>query len=453
MSWLAPGFLAAGALAALAVVILHLIALQRPRRYDLPTTRFIPTAAARAAAMTRRPSDWLLLVMRAVAVLALGAAFARPVLAPERRPMRQLLLVDRSDAAAELAALRDSSLAHYVDGDAVIYVDSAARAAIAPGPDSLRQLTLTHARGSLSAGLVAARRMATALADSSDSLRIVVISPFASEAVDAALPEVRAGWPAALTLVTVAARSDTAIAEPVTLGEVADNDPLAAGVRSIALSATHPVLIIRSSPTGNDSSWARSGGLLLAWPAGRPEGWSDRLPTDSVGALVAGAATVVAPFARPWVAPEVGPGSRVAARWVDGEVAALEQPLGDGCLRTVGVPLADQGDLTLQPAFGALLRALVVPCGGVRDLRPISAEALSALRGSGSAAVSAKTLRSEHDRSPLTPWLLGLALILLIAEWLLRGTRGGRETDAASRTDDTATTRTAGSPARSQGAA
>ena len=449
MIWLAPGFLAAGVLAALAVVALHLIALQRPRRYPLPTARFVPTAAARAAAITRRPSDWLLLLLRTLAVLALGAAFARPVLTPERRPLRQLLLVDRSDAVGEVEALRDSAIAHYAAGDAVILVDSVARAVGASPADSLRELTLVDGRGSLSAALVAARRMATALADSSDSLRIVVVSPFVSEAVDAALPEVRAGWPGSLTLVSVAARADTNTRRPVLLGEIGDDDPLAAGVHTAALEAAHPVRVIRFSPTTSDSSWARSGGLLVIWPTERPAGWRDRAPVDSVGAVVAGAATLVAPFARPWIAPD----GLAVARWVDGEPAAVEQSLGDGCLRTVGVPLAEQGDLTLQPAFGAVLRALVVPCGGARELEPISSARLDALRGTGPAAVSLQDLRTEHERSPLTPWLLGLALLLLISEWAIRSTRGGRDAEADSWPDKSPSARDVGPSGRSRGVA
>ncbi len=449
MSWLAPGFLAAGALAALAVVVLHLIALQRPRRYPLPTARFVPIAAARAAAITRRPSDWPLLLLRALAMLALGAAFARPVLTPDRRPLRQLLLVDRSDAVGELEALRDSAVAHYAAGDVVILVDSAAHTVTAPHADSLRELTLVHSRASLSAALVAARRMATALADSSDSLRIVVVSPFVSEAVDAALPDVRAGWPGSLTLVAVAARIDTNSRRPVFLREIGDDDPLAAGVHVAALDAAHPVRVIRSSPTADDSSWARSGGLVVIWPTERPSGWRARVPVDSVGAVVAGAATLVAPFARPWLAPE----GLAVARWVDGETAALEQSLGEGCLRTVGVPLAEQGDLTLQPAFGELLRSLVAPCGGLRELDPINAEELKALRSAGPATVSLRALRTEHERSPLTPWLLGVTLILLVAEWMLRGTRGRHDADVNSQSDESARASKMGPSGGSRGVA
>ncbi|MHB1224593.1 MAG: BatA domain-containing protein [Gemmatimonadaceae bacterium] len=455
MTWLAPGFLVAGVLAALAVVVLHLIALQRPRRYLLPTARFVPVAAARAAALTRRPSDWLLLVLRALAVLALAAAFARPVVTPERRPLRQLIVVDRSDAVADVAALRDSVLAHFAPGDAIILVDSVARAAVSPTVDSLRALTLVDAPASLAAGLVAARRTATSLADSTDSLRIVVVSPFAGEALDAAVPAVRDGWPGALRLVRLAARVDTSTATAVVMRDPGTDDALAAGVRRAGMVAPRAVRLLREAPTPADSAWASEGGLLLTWPATRPAGWADRAAVDSVGALVAGAATVVAPFARPWTAPAIPAGGRVAARWVDGEPAAVEQPVGAGCVRTVGVPLDARGDLTLRPAFGALLRALVVPCGGARDLAPISDSALDSLRGgdaaatSAGAAVDAAALRRAHERTPLVSWLLALSLLLLVAEWAARGWLGARAGRADAARDASAgatpaTTRTRG---------
>lgn len=449
MTWLAPGFLAAGALAALAVVALHLIALQRPRRYLLPTARFVPAASARAAALTSRPSDWLLLALRALALLVLAAAFARPVVEPERRPLRQLIVVDRTDAAADTAALRDSSLAHFVPGDVVILVDSVARPVAAPAADSLRTLALARTPASLAAGLVAARRAAAALADSTDSLRIVVVSPFAREAMDAALPAVRAGWPGALRLVRVAARVDTATATPVALGGVADDDAVAAGVHRAGIVAPHGVRILRAAPSAADSAWAGEGGLLVVWAVTKPAGWTDRAAVDSVGALVAGAATVVAPFTRPWTAPAIPPGGRVAARWVDGEPAAVDEPLGAGCVRTVGVPLDARGDLTLRPAFGSLLLALVSPCGGARDLAPLSASALDSLRGGGDPAVAVAALRRPDTRTPLVPWLLALSLLLLAAEWAVRGW-------LASRVDvvgDSAPGASSGARPRTRGAA
>ena len=264
------------------------------------------------------------------------------------------------------------------------------------------------ARASLAAGLVAARRTAAALADSTDTLRAVVVSPFASEAMDAAVTAVRDGWPGALSLVPLPARADSAPRTAVQLREGGVDDPLAAGARREALAASHPVRLLRTEATAADTAWAREGGLLVVWPLARPAGWEARVPVDSVGALVAGAATVVAPFARPWVAPPTlaAAGGRVAARWVDGAPAAVEQPLGDGCVRTVGVPLEARGDLTLRPAFGALLRELVVPCGGARDLVAATAAQLDSLRGAGAAAVPAAALRSgrrAHAARALAP--------------------------------------------------
>ncbi len=51
-------------------------------------------------------------------------------------------------------------------------------------------------------------------------------------------------------------------------------------------------------------------------------------------------------------------------RWSDGRVAATEQPLAAGCLRTVAIDVPETGDEVLRPGFARLVRTLAMPCGG-----------------------------------------------------------------------------------------
>jgi hypothetical protein len=413
---LAPWFLAAAGLAALGVVALHLIAVQRPPEAPLPTARFVPDAPARARSRTPRPTDRWLLLLRVLAVLLAGLAFARPVREPERQAVRRVLVVDRSRAVGSAGELRDSVAAWLRPGDALVLFDTAARAVPRPAAESLATLTPSGAPARLSAGLVAGLRAAAAVRDSTDSLELVLVSPLAREGVDAATLAVRREWPALVHLVRVRGATDSA-------GRAIDarvdaSDPLAvaaAGVRGGA-----DARLVRAAGAA-DSAFARAGGMLLVWPDSLPTGWSMRAVADTVGAVVAGDASVVAPFPRAWQAPAgVAP-----ARWVDGAPAALETPLGRGCVRTVGVPVADAGDLVLRPAFRRFVTVLAAPCGGARDLASASEELARALRGSGAARAAARGTGGPRASS-LAPWLLGAAILLLLGEPLLRRARGAR---------------------------
>lgn len=421
MTFLAPWFLAVGALAALGVVAAHLLALQRPPVAPLPTARFVPDVPARAMSRADRPVDRWLLLLRVLAVLCLAAAFARPVPEPSRAAERRVIVLDRSRAVGSVEALREAALARFRPGDAVVLVDSVARALAAPTADSLRAITLADARGSVSAGLVAAMRTAQALRDSTDSVRVVLVSPLVAEQVDAATRPIRALWTAALDVERLPAATDpeaagATAAAPVEVRAPAD-DALAVAIDYLGpRPAAQPARVVREAPTAADSAWVRErGGLLVVWPdSATPPGWSAR-DADTVGAVTTGDVTLVAPFARAAAAPE---GAVARAWWADGAVAASESPLGAGCVRTVAVPTAGSGDLALRPRFHGLVGALLVPCGGARDLAPVDESALAALRGDGAATVALRADAAE--RSPLVPWLLGAALALLLAELAVR---------------------------------
>ncbi len=430
MSFLAPWVLAAAGVAAAGVVLLHLIALTRPPETPFPTARFIPETPARAASRTSRPTDWWLLLLRVAAILLLGAAFARPVRTPDRAPLRQILLLDRS-RAADVGVVRDSALARLGTGDAVILFDTTAIALDASELDSLRahvsRIEASDAPARLSAALVAAERLATALRDSTDSVRVVLVSPVAREALDVATASVRARWPASIELLRVSARDADSTAGSVTVDAPAD-DPLAVAVAFARVAPNAQVRVVREGATGADSAWARdSAGVLLLWPDEVPHGWAARPSPDTIGAVTTeGArndgATLVAPLVRTANAPR---DAAVRARWVDGAPAAIESPLGDGCVRTVAVPLAGTGDLALRAGFARFVTALLVPCGGERDLSPASDDAVAMLRGEGGSARAMGPPSSVG--ASLAAWPLGLGLLLLVGELAARRGRTGED--------------------------
>lgn len=431
MTLLAPWILVAAGTVALGVVALHLLALQRPPAAPFPTARFVPDAPARAASRALRPTDRWLLLLRVLAVLLLGAAFARPVMEPARAPVRQVVVVDRGRAVASAGELRDSVAALVRPGDAVVLLDSVARTVSFAAPESLAAALAAPVatRTSLSAGLLAAQRLAAALADSTDSVRVVVVSPLAEESLDAATAAVRGEWPGAVRVVRVSARAPDAGAVPaldVAHIDVTDpgDDALALAARLAGLARPDAaVRLRRTAPGAADSAWARAGGgVLLVWPADGavPVGWTPRETPDTVSALAAGGAVLVATLARHAVPPA---DSLHVARlwWSDGLPAAVEAPLGAGCVRTVGVGLPEAGDLVLRASFHRLLAELAVPCGGAIAPAPAADSALGWLRGNGAATVA--VARTGARPAPLVPWLLAAGLLLLLVEPLLRRAR------------------------------
>ncbi|HKU61461.1 MAG TPA: BatA domain-containing protein, partial [Gemmatimonadales bacterium] len=215
MTFLAPAFFAAAVAVALGTVIMHFIVTRQPASEPLPTARFVPAARVQVTTLARRPEDLLLLLLRVVLVLLVGAAFARPVVTPPRRPLARVILLDRSAAVADLAAGADSARRLAGDGDVVLGFDAtvpldeaaesiprrtapvtpdgAVTAASAGSSsqsgtasaerDSAAAAGLSQpAAPSLSAALVAGIRAGTRLRDAADSIELVIVSPFPREA-------------------------------------------------------------------------------------------------------------------------------------------------------------------------------------------------------------------------------------------------------------------------------
>ena len=411
MSFLAPFWLGAAGAAALGAVALHFIATQRPPAAPLPTAHFVPQGDSRASSRAARPTDLLLLVLRCAALLLLGAAFAGPVTRATGTPLARVIVADRSRGA--LADVRDSAAALVRPGDALVLFDSSATVIAAGAPDSLRALTAARTRGSLSAALVGARRAAAGLARRADSVELVIVSPLTADEIDAASAAAFAEWPGRTRLVRTAAARPTASAIMFVSSDPDDalRPPIAALNAATGPGATAlPVRVVRLPPHAADSAAARAGAAIVLWPHGAAV-------APSAQGLWAGKATLVAPLER--IALATTAGSRVVARWADGSPAAIEQPLGLGCVRTVGVGVPATGDITLQPSFMAVARALFAPCAAARVFASAPDSTVRQFGRAGPAATAA-AVRSTDESTPLSPWLIGAALLLLVGELFVR---------------------------------
>jgi hypothetical protein len=418
MSFLSPWMLGLGALAAMGVVALHLLSTRRPPVQPLPTARFVPESEARAVARTSRPTDLLLLVLRVAAVLFVGAGFARPVWDGQGPALRTVWAVEWTSALADAEGVRRDVLADLGTHDTLVVFDTAARAMSREAFAALEMPSVRAAR--LSPMLVVARDVAPAIARGADSIALRVVSVFSEEMPDAATATLRASWPGRATLAAVPGAADTAAAVLPTLLPSDVSDPLLATLPSLSTArGRHAVRIRRGAMLPADSAWlaTNNGAVLVLWPrAPKPD---STLVADGVLFFDAERPSLVAPLGR----LPVGEG-RVIARWRDGTPAAVERSLASGCLREVGIALPEAGDLTLRLPFVRALEAMIVPCGGRRELLLDSAS-LAALAGSGPLASAESIARQARLHSTLAPWLLAAALLLLLAEqWLRRRPTG-----------------------------
>lgn len=401
MTFLAPGFLYAAIAVALATVALHLLATRAPRAVMLPTVRFVPAAETRAVVRVTRFSDPWLLALRLLLLLLAGAALARPVRVPQRERIARVIVADRSGAVASDAEVRDSVRALYRPGDALASFDSSARYTGAPdslAPDSLASNALASSSppspapvtGSLSAALVQAHAAASRIREGADSIELVVVSPLAPVEADRATRRIRATWPGRARLVHVGADTGRRPTSPPAV--------------TWRVAARPPRAVARQSP-------------------------------DTVGAVVAGADVLVAPFARRWrYPPDSLRGATTVARWVDGEPAAIEWQragatgaAGAACTRSAAIPIDSTGDLVLRPEFLALRARLLGPCDGVSApaAAPSAARLAQLIRGSGALARASAFPPGPAAPSSLAPWLLAAAIMAALAELVLRHRRRG----------------------------
>jgi len=418
MNWLVPSALAIAGVAALVAVGLHLIARSRPVAEALPTARFIPLRAVHARTRSLALSDVLLLMLRLAALLSIGVAVAAPIVASARGRVARVLVIDRSRNVASLAEVRDSVRTLLRGAANVVVFDTAARAIGAAAAESL---SLSTARGSLSAALASAIQ-AAALSAQSDSVELIVVSPFAEDELDAATRPLRGSWPGRIRLVPVKGIDSVATAARIESSADA-NDPVIAGLSLASMpTARRLVRVARDKPTAQDSMWARdSGHVLVHWPgADSAADWPRRASIDAIGGVTSATGALVGRFPRAWTL--AGP---AIARWADGEVAATEIRTGDGCIRDVGVLVDPASDITLRASFRRFASALVAPCGGARSARRADDVTLRRLAGTGRLAAASALRASGSAASTATPWLLIAGAVLLLVELAVRRAVGG----------------------------
>ncbi len=423
MTFLAPLFFSLGLAAAAGIIALHFIVTRQPTQSVLPTVRFVPVSAVRVPTVTRRPEHLLLLLLRVLLVLCVGAAFARPVITGTWRPLARVVMADVSRQVADIGAVRDSVRSVLGEGDVLVVFDSAARLSRG-GADSVVRAPGSRAPGRLSPALVRSVRAASDLRSKADSIELVVVSPLAAVEWDAATDSLRALWPGRVRLIRVAAAVDTGGARSGLAIVGAEDDPVRVAAMLAARTGTDTsARLVRGTASPADSVWAAGGRrALIRWPIDTaPPGWAAREDMDTAGAVVAGGSAVVYPFARRW---EVrGTAGLVVARWVDGRPAAVEQDVGEGCIRDVAIEVPVRGDLVLRPAFARLLEALTAPCGEIAGAAALTAPDLERFSGSGPLASKASIPAPATVVPPLVPWLLAAALLLALGELYIRRER------------------------------
>lgn len=430
MSFAAPLWLAVAAVVGAGVIIAHLFSTSVPPRDFLPTVRFVPEGAPMAVLRTRRLSDVILLLLRLLAVALIGFALAGAHV--KRGGPGRVVLVDASRAVRSFTEVRDSARGAVSEGGGAMLIafDSSARRL---SRDALDTMEATEARGSLSAGLVAAHRALAGggVTDGREQTELVVVSPAVAEQIDAATARLLALWSGPVRRVRVAA-AEAPVRRAVVVRATGD-DPIAALIvilrgdapknllsESRSQHAEPGVRVIRSNPTRADSAWARdSGGVLLIWPADlRGSALVRRAAADTQNAVVAGSSVVVASFAR---THQPRPG-RTIARWIDGEAAASEASLGRGCIREVAIPVDPVGDVALRASFRGVVGTLTEPCGGARDFATDSVILRHAVPKDLLSTNKQQGIRSAQDNTArvIGVLLAALAIAVLIAEQLLR---------------------------------
>jgi hypothetical protein len=262
----------------------------------------------------------------------------------------------------------------------------------------------------------------------------VIVSPFAREELDAATDTIRTLWPGKARLVRVAAPAmDTAAAPSSLTISAAADDPLAVTVGLARATATASARIDRgNAPT--PPSGVASGGALIGWPAStRPRFAAPRAVRDTVGGVMAGDAVVVSTFDRQWsFPPDSLRGAEVIARWVDGEPAAVEKPDGNGCVRSVAIPVTPVGDFVIRHDFVRFVASLSRPCSQITSLIPADPAVVAKLEGKGGLAPRSSFQPLTDAHSDLAPWLFALAIAAAIAELFVR--RRARGATAFART-------------------
>ncbi len=440
-----PWIFGAALAAALAITALHLLSVRTPRVVLLPTARFVPAREVRAVARQARPNDLVLLAVRVLALLAAGAALAGVRCGTTGARRVALVVADRgrqADSAALLARLvaADRDVSGAASGTA-----SGDASGDVAAPTLVWVAGLEDEPGRAIPAAIRAAAQAAQVNPSLASVSLTVAMP-ASVRSRNGWDAWRAEWPAAIDVISATDTGRVTTAPAGAEGDAgggpdggSDRDPgrdtdvvraaFAARRAPVAGERRVRVRLVRGAEADAPSSAA--GDVTVLWPVnGVPTGWRAVARADSVGALTAAGAVLVAPWRRTALPPPLSPGVVAIAWWGDGVPAAIERRDGDGasCTREVAVAVPAGSDLLLAPSADGLLRALEAPCGGVRIPAPREAASATSSRAFVPADYfrEASVARRVTQPTWLGPLLLLVALAALLAEpWLRRDADGG----------------------------
>lgn len=451
IAFLAPGFLLAGAVAALVPLVLHMLTRTPPERRPLPTARFL-TADHRTRLRLRAPTHRWHLALRMLLLALLGTAFARPEWRPVRGGHQTVVLLDAGSAMASVwEAAVDAASARVgpggMDGTLVVFDTGAAifRAPTGALLDSLRGAPPAAIEGDYLAAMRGLRLAAATL--DADSATAALITRPRWGAWSPAFPDARVtAWPASIELIDPAGRGPAPA--DVAGGRVGSEIRV---VRIVALS-DHPLLPYLHAALGalghrladgatEEPAAARGDVAVVLGGHAVPAGSSTPAVLVVLGAEATPAPLVWDESAGPAgetgriVLPDGGvvngwrrlPGrpagaARVVAVWDDGRPAAAASRTDDGCaayLAAEPAPVAAAAD----PAFPRLLAALLAGCderpsGGDPpiDGTPLDDGATRVLRGDGMAPGVRLAQLGAVPARPLVRHLLALALLVAVVE-------------------------------------
>jgi hypothetical protein len=458
LQFLNPAVFWIGAALGAVPVALHLIAQRPAERAPLPTARFLAVDARTRLRLRRVPSDVALLAVRTLFILLLTAAFAAPVLVPERTGTATVVLLDAGATMAPVwAASVDSARARLLgaervaalvvfDEQAAVFESGRIDAALfdsiaAAGP---------HATPADYAVAFATLRTLAPRLETAESAAVTLVTRPRWEAWSEGLAPVRnAAWPGAVELVTLdapdaaltstgAASGDGARGTAVVVaapgqGRYAEAALTALGYDAVvstdvaaALPQASVVLLVGGdAPQAALLDRAETGATLVV--AGMPGAgplqsalpWEAQPDASSGrgGDLLFHGGPRLAGAPHRYIGRPVA-GARVVAVWEDGSVAAAAAPYGRGCVVYLATAL-EGGKLPVDPEFPHAVERLGTGCSEPRHdgVGPLDTGGVQVLAGgSGDAVIALAALGAGDAARPLSRWLLVAALALAALE-------------------------------------